>query len=217
MSATYAAGPSWTALGSCEGASGFYGFSYNVNVKSLVWYVPENFEDLGYDVPDSMEGLRALTEQMVADDVTPWCIGIGSGAATGWPATDWVEDLLLRTQPPEVYDDWVTNQIAFDDPRIVAAIEEFGWFARNDAFVSGGASAVAATDFRDSPLGLFSAPPQCMMHRQASFIPAFFPDGTNVGEDVDFFYFPAYESAELGNPVLCESRRQNAHRNGLMI
>ncbi|MCU4652651.1 ABC transporter substrate-binding protein [Roseibacterium sp. SDUM158016] len=202
MTETYAAGPSWTALGSCAGLEGFFGFSYNVNVKSLVWYNPENFADQGYVVPTSMEDLRALTERMVEDGVTPWCIGLGSGAATGWPATDWVEDMLLRTQPPEVYDAWVVGEIPFDDPRIVAAIEEFGWFARNDAFVSGGASAVSSTDFRDSPLGLFSAPPQCMMHRQASFIPAFFPEGTVVGEDVDFFYFPAYAQADLGNPVL---------------
>lgn len=202
MSKTYAAGPSWTALGSCTEKEGFFGFSYNVNVKSLVWYVPENFDDMGYTVPASMEDLRALTERMADDGVTPWCIGLGSGAATGWPATDWVEDMLLRTQPPEVYDGWVTNAIRFDDARIVAAIEEFGWFARQDAFVSGGADAVAATDFRDSPQGLFSSPPQCMMHRQASFIPAFFPDGTVIGEDVDFFYFPAYAEAGLGNPVL---------------
>jgi alpha-glucoside transport system substrate-binding protein len=197
-----AAGQSWTALGSCDGTEGFFGFSYNVNVKSLVWYVPENFQDAGYRIPTSMEDLRALTEQMASDGFTPWCIGLGSQAATGWPATDWVEDLLLRMQPPEVYDGWVTNEIPFDDPRIISAIEEFGWFARNDDFVSGGAGSVASTDFRDSPRGLFSAPPQCMMHRQASFIPAFFPEGIIVGEDVDFFYFPSYANADLGNPVL---------------
>lgn len=202
MTANYAAGQSWTDLGSCDGVDGFYGFSFNVNVKSLVWYVPENFEDAGYEVPTTMEGLKSLTEAMAADGITPWCIGLGSGAATGWPATDWVEDLLLRTQPPEVYDGWTKNEIGFDDPRIVAVIEEFGWFARNDAFVAGGAGAVGATDFRDSPKGLFSSPAQCMMHRQASFIPAFFPDGTVVGEDVDFFYFPAFSEADLGNPVL---------------
>ncbi|MCB1491103.1 MAG: alpha-glucoside ABC transporter substrate-binding protein, partial [Rhodobiaceae bacterium] len=79
---------------------------------------------------------------------------------------------------------------------------DFGWFARNDAYVAGGASAVASTDFRDSPKGLFSSPPQCFMHRQASFIPAFFPEGTVVGEDADFFYFPAYADKDLGKPVL---------------
>jgi len=157
----YGAGQSWVDLGTYadkDGADQHYGFFYNVNVKSLVWYVPENFEDAGYEVPTTMEGLKAMTEQIVSEGETPWCIGLGSGAATGWPATDWVEDLMLRTQTPDVYDQWVTNEIPFDDPRVVAAIEEFGWFARNDANVA--------------------------------------------GADVDFFYMPAYESKDLGSPVL---------------
>jgi len=201
----YSAGQSWVDLGTypdADGADQFYGFFYNVNVKSLVWYNPENFEDAGYEVPTTMEDLRALTEQMVADGETPWCIGLGSGAATGWPATDWVEDIMLRTQTPDVYDMWTTNEMPFDDPRVVAAIDEFGWFARDDAKVSGGAGAVASTDFRDSPKGLFSAPAQCYMHRQASFVPAFFPEDVVFGEDADFFYFPSYADKDLGNPVL---------------
>ncbi|MBD3678056.1 MAG: carbohydrate ABC transporter substrate-binding protein [Rhodobacteraceae bacterium] len=205
MAANYAAGQSWVDLGTYKDESGnsqFFGFAYKADVKSLVWYVPENFEDAGYEVPETMEELKALTDQMVADGETPWCIGLGSGGATGWPATDWVEDLLLRTQPPAVYDGWVTNEIPFTDPRIVAAIDEFGYFARNDDYVAGGAGAVASTDFRDSPKGLFSSPPQCYMHRQASFIPAFFPEGTEVGLDADFFYFPAYAEKDLGSPVL---------------
>ena len=197
----YAAGQSWVDLGTFsgpDGNDGLFGLFYKVDVKSLVWYNPENFEDFGYDVPQSMEDLKALTEQMVADGNTPWCIGLGSGGATGWPATDWVEDLLLRTQPPEVYDGWVTNEIPFTDDRIVGAIEAFGHFARNDAYVNGGASAVATTDFRDSPAGIFSYPPECYMHRQASFIPTFFPEGA----ESDFFYFPSYAEGDLGNPVL---------------
>jgi alpha-glucoside transport system substrate-binding protein len=205
MNENYAAGPSWVALGTCKGKDGteaFYSFPYKADVKSLVWYLPENFEDFGYEVPTTMEELKALTEKMAADGQTPWCIGLGSGAATGWPATDWVEDMMLRTQPPEAYDQWVTNEIPFNDPKVVGAIEEFGWFARNNDFVAGGASAVASTDFRDSPKGLFTVPPQCMMHHQASFIPAFFPEGTEVGTDADFFYFPPYAGKDLGSPVL---------------
>ena len=109
---------------------------------------------------------------------------------------------MLRTQTPDVYDMWVSNEMSFDDPRVVAAIEEFGWFARDDAKVAGGAGAVASTDFRDSPDGMFTSPPQCYMHRQASFIPAFMPEDVEIGVDADFFYFPGYESKDLGNPVL---------------
>ncbi len=201
----YGAGESWVDLGTYADADGndqLYGFFYNVNVKSLVWYVPENFEDAGYEVPETMEELKALTEQIVADGETPWCIGLGSGAATGWPATDWVEDMMLRTVSAADYDAWTTNELPFNDPKVIAAIEEFGWFARDDAKVAGGAGAVASTDFRDSPNGMFAAPPGCYMHRQASFVPAFFPEDTEFGEDVDFFYFPSYAEKDLGNPVL---------------
>ncbi|HBD90551.1 MAG: alpha-glucoside ABC transporter substrate-binding protein [Rhodobacteraceae bacterium GWE1_64_9] len=201
----YAAGDSWVNLSTYAGADGtkaLYGLFYKVDVKSLVWYVPENFEDAGYDVPESMEDLKALSDQIVADGGTPWCIGLGSGGATGWPATDWVEDMMLRVNTPEDYDKWVSNELAFDDPKVVAAIEEYGAFARNDAWVAGGAGGVASTDFRDAPKGLFASPPTCYMHRQASFIPSFFPEGTVVGEDADFFYFPAYAGKDLGQPVL---------------
>ena len=203
--ANYAAGQSWVDLATYANESGednLYGLFFRADLKSLVWYSPENFEDAGYDIPESMEELKALTDQIVADGGTPWCIGLGSGAATGWPATDWVEEMMLRTQEPAVYDRWVSNEMPFTDPAVVGAIEEFGAFARNDDYVAGGAGAVASTDFRDSPDGLFSSPAQCYMHRQASFIPAFFPEGTVVGEDADFFYFPAYESKDLGAPVL---------------
>jgi alpha-glucoside transport system substrate-binding protein len=201
----FAAGQSWVDLGTYADADGndqTYGLFYRVDVKSLVWYSPEAFDEAGYDIPETMEALKELTDQIVADGGTPWCIGLGSGAATGWPATDWVEEMMLRTQSPADYDAWVSNEMKFDDPKVIAAIDEFGYFARNDAYVDGGASAVANTDFRDSPAGLFAIPPKCYMHRQASFIPAFFPEGTVVGEDVDFFYFPAYESKDLGKPVL---------------
>ena len=201
----YAAGQSWVDLGTYAGKDGnpaLYGFFYKVDVKSLVWYSPENFEDAGYEIPSTMEELKALTDKIVADGGTPWCIGLGSGGATGWPATDWVEDLMLRTQSPADYDAWVKNELKFNDPKVIAAIDEFGAFARNDKYVAGGAGAVASTDFRDSPKGLFSSPPQCYMHRQASFIPAFFPEGTVVGQDADFFYFPAYADKDLGTPVL---------------
>jgi alpha-glucoside transport system substrate-binding protein len=205
VEAEHAAGSSFVSLGTYDDASGnptFYAIPYKSDLKSLVWYSPDNFADAGYEVPTTYEDLKALTEQMVADGNTPWCIGLGSGGATGWPATDWIEDIMLRFYPPEDYDAWVSNELKFNDPKVVAAIEEFGWFAKDEQKVAGGTAAVATTDFRESPLGLFSVPPQCFMHHQASFIPSFFPEGTELGTDADFFYFPASTERNLGNPVL---------------
>jgi alpha-glucoside transport system substrate-binding protein len=205
VEAEHAAGSSFVSLGTYpdpDGNATFYAIPYKADLKSLVWYSPDNFADAGYEVPTTYEDLKALTEQMVADGNTPWCIGLGSGGATGWPATDWIEDLMLRFYPPEDYDAWVTNELKFNDPKIIAVLEEFGWFAKDDAKVAGGAAAVGTTDFRESPLGLFSVPPACYMHHQASFIPSFFPEGTELGTDADFFYFPESTERDLGKPVL---------------
>ncbi len=201
----YAAGQSWAALGQFPGPDGVvrqYGLAYKQEVKSLVWYSPDNFAEMGYTVPTTMEELFALQDQIIADGGTPWCIGLESGGATGWPATDWIEDLMLRTYTPDVYDGWVNNTIKFNDPRIVAVIDLFGSIVKNNAMVAGGTASVTSTAFGDSPLGLFTVPPQCYLHHQASFIPAFFPEGTVAGQDYDFFYLPPYASKDLGNPVL---------------
>lgn len=201
----YGAGESWVDLGTYadkDGNQQFFAFPYKADLKSLVWYSPDNFEDAGYEIPETMEDLLALQDQIVADGGVPWCIGLGSGGATGWPATDWVEDIMLRLHEPTVYDQWTANEIPFNDPRVVEALDLFASIATNDKYVDGGAAAVAATDFRDSPKGLFEIPPKCYMHRQASFITSFFPDGTELGTDADFFYFPAYAGKDLGKPVL---------------
>ncbi|TVS05597.1 MAG: carbohydrate ABC transporter substrate-binding protein [Rhodobacteraceae bacterium] len=205
MVENYAAGQSWVDLGTFpnpDGEEEMFGFFYKVDVKSLVWYSPDQFDEMGYDIPETMEELLELSQQMVDDGGTPWCIGLGSGAATGWPATDWVEDIMLRLHAPEVYDDWITNDLPFNSPEVIEAIETFGTFVHTDGWAQGGPEAVATTDFRDSPAGLFQIPPACFMHKQASFIPSFFPDGSVYGQDFAFFYFPSFAEKDLGDPVM---------------
>jgi alpha-glucoside transport system substrate-binding protein len=99
MVENYGAGQSWVDIGTSkdkDGKAQFFGFSYKTDVKSLVWYSPENFKDAGYAIPTTMEEMIALSDKIVADGGKPWCIGLGSGGATGWPATDWMEDIMLR-------------------------------------------------------------------------------------------------------------------------
>ena len=205
MVENYAAGQSWVDLGTFpnpDGEEEMFGFFYKVDVKSLVWYAPDQFDEMGYDIPETMEELLELSQQIVDDGGTPWCIGLGSGAATGWPATDWVEDIMLRLHSPEIYDQWITNELSFNSPEVIEAIETFGTFVHSDGWAQGGPEAVATTDFRDSPAGLFQIPPACYMHKQASFIPSFFPEGSVFGEDYSFFYFPSFAGKDLGDPVL---------------
>ena len=170
-------------------------------MKSLVWYPKKAFDASGYKVPQTWDEMLALSDQIVADGGTPWCVGIESQAATGWPATDWVEDVMLRTTSLENYDAWVAGTLKFDSPEVKNAFEVVGniWF--KDGYVYGGRDQIVTTFFGDSPAGLFTDPPNCFLHRQASFITSFFPEGTKYGVDYDFFYLPPIDS-QYGRPAL---------------
>ena len=132
-------------------------------------------------MPETWDELIALSEQIKADGSTPWCVGFESGGATGWPATDWMEDIMLRTAGPDVYDEWVAHEIPFNDEAVVHAAEVFGEVMFADGFVLGGAASTPDIAFGDAPAPMFDDPPGCWLHRQASFINSFFPEGTVVG------------------------------------
>jgi len=191
---------SWLDLGTVDGT--LVGVWHNADVKSLVWYPVSEFEAAGYTVPETWDDMLALMDKMVADGNTPWCIGIESGGATGWPGTDWIEDIMLRTTSPENYDKWTRGELKFDSPEVRNAFDILGniWF--NEDYVYGGTTSILQTFFGDGPTPLFDDPPGCFMHRQASFIPHFFPEGPEqVGVDVNYFYLPPIDSA-YGKPVL---------------
>ena len=178
----------------------FYGLMVRLSIKSLVWYVPEYFEANGYEVPETWDEMVDLTDSIRESGDVPWCIGIESSDATGWVATDWIEDIMLRVHGGDVYDDWVNNDLDFNSPEVTQAIEEYMdpiWFTEGNVF--GGTPNILQTSFGDSALDLVNG--DCHLHRQASFIEGFFPEDTTVGEDVDFFYLPEIDN-NVGAPVL---------------
>ncbi|MFP5335436.1 MAG: ABC transporter substrate-binding protein [Actinomycetes bacterium] len=188
---------SWKGYGTVDGE--FYAAPLGANVKSFVWYSPQMFADAGYEIPQTWDELIELSDQIVADGGIPWCAGIGSGDATGWPATDWLEDVLLRTAGPEVYDQWVAHEIPFNDPQVAEALAEVGSILKNDEYVNGGlggVQSIASTEFGDAGLPILDG--SCWMHRQASFYQANWPEGTEVAEDGDVFafYFPSMSEDE---------------------
>ncbi|MEV4347409.1 ABC transporter substrate-binding protein [Actinoplanes sp. NPDC049596] len=178
----------WKAYTTIDGK--FYGAPLGASVKSLVWYSPSEFKDSGYQVPTTLADLQALTDKIVADGKKPWCAGISSGDATGWPVTDWMEDFMLRTSDPETYDKWVNHQIPFNGPEATAALDAVGGYLKNDKYVNGGlgdVKSIATTTFQDAGLPITQG--TCSLHRQASFYAANFDKGTKVAEDGDVFAF----------------------------
>jgi len=125
----------WKGYGSVDGT--FYAVPVGANAKSFVWYSPSAFADNGYEIPETWDDLMALTQEITdthaTDDLTKaWCAGIESGGATGWPATDWLEDMMLRTVTPEEYDQWVSGDLAFNDPTVLTALEMVGEVRKNE-------------------------------------------------------------------------------------
>ncbi|MCF7943369.1 MAG: ABC transporter substrate-binding protein [Spirochaetia bacterium] len=193
--------PAWKDLGSYEGD--VYGVFHRVNAKSFVWYPKEVFEAEGYKTPGTWDEMLALMEEMKADGYTPWSVGIESGAATGWPATDWMEDIMLRTAGPEMYDKWVNHEIPFNDPAVKKAAEYMMSIWGSNENTLGGPSSVATTNFGDAVKPLFEANPQALLHRQGNFITGFMQDNVqaNLEEKVGVFAFPSIDP-KWGTPVL---------------
>jgi alpha-glucoside transport system substrate-binding protein len=192
---------------------GVYGVFYKTDVKSIVWYPVAPFEAAGYTIPTTWDELTALSDQIIADgNGNPWCIGIESEAADGWVATDWLEDIVLRTAGVDFYNQWWKHEVPFNSPEVLAAAEEMAsiWFTPD--YVYGGNVAINATNIRDVANPMFDAAgPQCWFQKQASWIPAFWPGNRDVadqsawanppGEASSFFYLPGIDPA-VGNPVL---------------
>ena len=194
---------SWLDMATMAGpdAAAQYGVWQRFNAKSLVWYPKAAFDAAGYPIPTTWEELQALQDMIVSDGDTPWCVGIESGAATGWAATDWTEEFMLRTTSLENYDAWVLGDLPFASPEVMNAIDSFATIWNDDAMVSGGRGAIVTTFFGDAPTGMFQDPPTCWLHKQGNFITSFFPEGTEYGVDYGVFYLPGVD-AEYGSPFL---------------
>jgi alpha-glucoside transport system substrate-binding protein len=196
-------GKDWKAYGTVDGK--FYAPPLDANVKSFVWYSPKMFADNGWTIPTTWDDMLALSDTIAATGIKPWCAGIGSGEATGWPATDWLEDVMLRDNGADVYDQWVNHDIPFNDPKVAAALDRVGGILKNPKYVNGGfgdVKSIATTTFQDGGLPILDG--KCAMHRQASFYAANFPAGTKIAEDggdVFAFYLPT-TNENNGKPVL---------------
>ncbi|MBV7331511.1 ABC transporter substrate-binding protein [Chloroflexi bacterium TSY] len=194
---------SWLDMAMMEGPDGMMmaGVWARFNGKSLVWYPKDDFDTAGYEIPTTWEELIALTELIVEDGDTPWCIGIESGTATGWPATDWMEEIMLRTTSLDNYDKWTTGELPFSSPEVKRAAELMSEIWLTEGYVYGGRASIVSTSFADAPVPMFDDPPKCWLHKQGNFITSFFPASAEAGVDYDFFYLPPIDD-EYGRPFL---------------
>ncbi|MDU0367812.1 extracellular solute-binding protein [Microbacterium sp. KSW4-17] len=199
-------GEDWKSYGTDDGT--FYAAPMLANLKGYVWYSPAKFKEWGVEVPKTFDELMTLTQTIQQKTgAAPWCAGFASDAASGWPGTDWIEDMVLRQSGPDVYDQWVANEVKFTDPQIKQAFDSVGEILLNPSYVNAGfgdVKSINSTAFADVAAKV--ADGSCPMTHQASFLSANFLTVTNAAGqtptiapdgDVYAFLLPGVKEGEL--------------------
>lgn len=195
----------WAGYATKDGT--LYGAPLMASVKGFIWYSPAKFAEWGVEVPTTWDELLAVTKTIQEKTgKAPWCAGFGSDAATGWPGTDWVEDLVLRQAGPDTYDKWVSHEVPFSDPAIKKAFDSLGEILLNPDYVNAGfgdVKSINTTPFGDVARAMGDG--SCALTHQASFFDGFLTDPANgnatVGPDADIWAFIT-PSAEAGGSAV---------------
>jgi alpha-glucoside transport system substrate-binding protein len=179
----------WLDLGTVNGK--LVGMFVKVATKGLIWYDPKVWQADGYQIPATWDDMIALSDKIASSGNTPWCVALESGAASGWPGTDWLEDIVLRQDGAQFYQQWYQGKIAWTSPEIKKAFQTWGQIVANPKMVYGGVNSMLTTNFGNVGDPLFTNPPGCYMAHQASFISSFFTTNNKTIQPVtDFNFFP---------------------------
>ncbi|MEN8902378.1 MAG: ABC transporter substrate-binding protein [Candidatus Nanopelagicales bacterium] len=199
--------PEWKSYGTVNGT--FYAAPLGSHMNSFVWYSPKTFAANGYAIPTTWDELWALSDQMVADGlVKPWCGGLEAGSQTGWPSTDWLEEIMLRMFGGEVYDQWVSHELDFDSPQVTAAMDVLAGWMKNANYVNGGfgdVQTIATTPFQEAGRPILNG--ECGMLQQSNLYASTWGElqvGATIGPDGDVyaFYIPVINNMVAPQPVV---------------
>ncbi len=189
----------WIDLGTVDG--NLYGIFIKADSKGTVWYSPRNFAAKGWEVPDTWDELISLSDKIVSEGMNPWSVAIESAEASGWPATDWIGEILLHESGGDVYNQWVNHKIPWTDSRIKSAWEKFGQIVLTPEYVPGGTAAALSTHFIDGSYLPFEESPRAAMYYLGAFTQGFiseqFPELV-AGEEYAFFPFPSINPQYAG-------------------
>jgi alpha-glucoside transport system substrate-binding protein len=169
--------------------------------KGTIWYNPTHFKAQGYHTPTTWQGLLALSDEIARSGQYPWSLGVENGAASGWPAADWIAEIYLRQFGKELYDQWVAHQIPWTHTSVRQAFQLFGQIVGGKHYVMGTPQTILRTDYKNACYKPFAKPPQAYMNYLGDFATGFitnqFPSA-QPGIDFDFFPFPAFDARYTG-------------------
>jgi alpha-glucoside transport system substrate-binding protein len=175
-----------------------YMLMIKTQVKGLIWYNKKVFTGTA---PTTFDQLLAIDPTKYGAQKL-FCAGFESGAASGWPASDQIDNIIMRQNDAATYTNWIQGKVKFTDPAIKLGYQTF-LKEVSTTNVYGGSNTVLTTNFAKAGDPMFKTPTGCLFLEQATFISAFFTQdfpGTKAGTDFDFFGHPSMGStANDGN------------------
>jgi len=161
---------SWQSYGTVDGQQ--YAVPLDASAKGYIWYQPANFTKWGLSVPTSWADLMTATATIQkATGKAPWCVGFGSGDATGWPGTDQIAEYVLSAFGGDVYDQWVAGTVKFTDQQIADSFNALGkiWFNKDYVNATfGDTASINTTAFGDVAAPVAAG--TCALTNQATFL-----------------------------------------------
>ncbi|NED97116.1 carbohydrate ABC transporter substrate-binding protein [Phytoactinopolyspora alkaliphila] len=182
------------------GSSGgeLFGLFNTVNLGGLVWYNPKTYD--GPTAPADWDELQHWATEKAKAGEAPWCVGLESGAASGWPAADFIDEILLRQAGPEFHERWRDGDVPWTSPEVRQAFQTYGQMVTEE-MMYGGVMTALSTSFVEAGTPMFPDPPGCYLLQQATFMGGIitdsFPD-VEPGEDLDFFPVPDFSAEHPG-------------------
>lgn len=179
----------WIDLGSYN--SKLYAIFYKAANKGTVWYNPKQFTAGGYSTPGTWQDMINLSNTIAGKGRYPWSMGVESGAASGWPATDWIAQIYLNQAGPDMYDKWVAHKIPWTDPSIKTAFQTYGAIVGGKHYINGAPQSILATNFLPASYGPFKSPPDSYMYYLGDFTEGFITaQFKTLQPETDFNFFP---------------------------
>ena len=181
-----------------------YELMVKTQVKGLIWYNKKVFTGTA---PASFDQLLSISPSQYGAQ-SLFCAGFESGAASGWPASDQIDNIIMRQSGDQVYINWIQGKQKFSSAPIKQGYQTFLKEVASGT-VYGGKNTALTTNFGKAGDPLFKAPDSnskagCLFLEQATFITSFFQQdfpslSLKAGTDFDFFAHPSVNSQYDGN------------------
>lgn len=168
-----------------------YVVAVKADLKSVIWYDPAALRDVwSGPLPATWDQLLALDDAITAHGGTPWCIGMEATPNSGWPGTDWIEDILLHQSGVRTYEQLADGSLSWQDPRVRQAWLTWGRIVDGGSRLFGGTPGALLTDYQDTGKPMFTAKPGCYLDHKAAFVIGDYESDGGRGR-FDFFPFPS--------------------------